>query len=374
MIFLILFILIHPVALKAMAPDGVHTIEDYRTLGFEKPEFDAACLVVHQSQGVQQTGVLVDSRIVLTTAHGLEKIFPQIRRSDRKNGFILFDSPGLKVFFEKKSSPPVNINVQKIIVDERYFEYEALSSRQGRYDFAFLILDSTPQNIKPATIEDRHEMHPHTLLTVISYGVSDIPDRMLLRRGFHLFERDQYVNTQRLSDSIQDGSSAQQSSLFFQPFFAQRPSNQNEGMLRAWEATQNWQLYGKGPYGLALPGTSGAPVFARIGNKEKLLGIITSFSKIDGDPLSKDSMTEVARILSNISRAQNYYQTIFALLYRVFSRAELDKTTFVKDPQTSNLLFNACLCRDTLPPKKPSFLEKLWLRLSNLFHIFFLIA
>lgn len=329
----------------SMAFDETHTEDDYINLSFEDPAFDAACAVIDSARRGAMTGVLVRPRVVMTAAHGVDFLFTQKDGTpspilQEKNGFFYIPVDSMYVKFRSKENDKADtddtvvqkIKVIAILVDARYFKGALTTSRTYIFDFAYLVLDGTPEGISPCKMESSVYVPNQTLLTVVSYGNSDRFEGRLdqaLRRAFRLYERDAYYgnDNQSIEGLSYKSRHLQESSLFFKPSqLTKKPDPlDDEVIIRSYDATQNWIQDHKKPYALALPGTSGSPVFASVSDvnpisgapikRTFLLGLISSFAHISGQFRYQTSTQEIDYILDTNHEALNQYQTIFSLPY-----------------------------------------------------------
>ena len=148
------------------------------------------------------------------------------------------------------------------------------------------------------------------LLTVLTYGSSDensfFSDLDISKesnsqlRGFYLFELDEYFSSTD-NDIFEEERPFLLSSIFFSE------KRYGEEALRTKEAISNWKYFNKLPYAMALPGTSGSPVFIKIGNEDCLLGMVVAYGNTDGSKVFKDI---------NLSDAISKMHTIIIPLYR----------------------------------------------------------
>ncbi len=308
---------------QAIAPDGIHTRDDYVQLSFESPVFDAACAVVDSSGG-SMTGVLVAPDIVVTAAHGIELIFNQSKSLQTTNDITIIPLTSLNVYFAGKSQTQA-VNVTHVLIDPRYFQS---GSREGKFDFAFLKLANRVNRIEPAELFDKEILPNNALMTVVTYGMSDLQSMMPsffgsrpVRRAFRLYERDTYFGRAEDPEVLKSSRYLQESSVFFKPLeqHARPTQADSEEIVRSYEATQNWIADGKKPYGLALPGTSGAPVFIRLTKdgkpKDYLYGLVSSYAHLSGQFHTRGNY-EMNHILTHLKQSQGEYQTIFSLFYR----------------------------------------------------------
>jgi hypothetical protein len=269
-----------------MMSDQRHSFVDYVELG---QSFECACFVLDQSNSVAMSGVLIASDIVVTCAHGI-----------KKNGRYI-------LHFYKKNKKIV-VTSSTALVDERY---KTLGSK---FDIAILRLDKPIKNIKPALIMSSIQLKiPLTVATCAN-------DK---KRGFYLYELDKYGD----ASSLFEERALHLSALFFNTSPDFKPST-DEMRIRNQEAIENWTKNGKGPYALALGGTSGAPVFVSYKGKKVLVGVVTSYSTLD------KKLEEPSKPLE----AMGQYQTIFIPFYLQTKDYDLSKAEFKIDKDFLDLI------------------------------------
>ena len=328
----------------AMAPDGIHTHEDYMQLSFDAPEFDAACAVVDSKVGVSMTGVLITPDIVVTAAHGIEAIFRKLKPTQTEHGIMTIPIKSIKVYFRGKSQT-IMADVTHVLLDPRYFQ-EA-NTREGKFDFAFLKLSMPVREITPAEFFQKETIPSNALMTVVTYGTSDIKAGMFswsgsqqaTRRAFRLYERDTYFGKAEDEEVLKSSRYLQESSVYFKPLKRNTKPEEtdSEEIVRSYEATQNWVADGKKPYGLGLPGTSGSPVFIRLSKngqtKDYLFALVSSYSHLTGQ-FRKRGVYEMDYILTNQKQSLGGYQTIYSLFYRhkTDEPAPPRHATYTQDP------------------------------------------
>jgi hypothetical protein len=198
----------------------------------------------------------------------------------------------------------------------------------------------------------------NTYMTVVSHGTSDKPfSTKIVKRAFRLYERDVYYGTANNDDALQSYRYLQESSLYFSPSsLSQKPATtDDEAIVRAYDATQNWKADYKRPYALALPGTSGAPVFMHMPNTKDvyLFGIINAYAHISGQFNHLDSEMECNSILINPVHAQNNYLTIYSLPYQMvaFSGQNSENRGYIFDTNVAQFLAIANAVAATYPEK-----------------------
>lgn len=328
----------------AMAPDGIHKHEDYVELSFDSPEFDAACAVVDSKVGVSMTGVLIAPDIVVTAAHGIEAIFRKLKPTQTEHGIMTIPIQSLRVYFRGRNHT-IMAETTHVLLDPRYFQEGNM--REGKFDFAFLKLSMPVKEITPAEFFHKEIIPSDALMTVVTYGTSDVKEgafswfgsRQPIRRAFRLYERDTYFGRADDEEVLKSSRYLQESSVYFKPLKrnAKPEETDSEEIVRSYEATQNWVADGKKPYGLGLPGTSGSPVFIRLTKngrtKDYLFALVSSYAHLTGQ-FHKKGAYEMDHILANQKQSLGGYQTIYSLFYRNKTDEPAPKhhATYTQDP------------------------------------------
>ncbi|MDP3372536.1 MAG: hypothetical protein Q8S21_06605 [Candidatus Paracaedibacteraceae bacterium] len=333
----------------AIVPDTIHNHDDYVELSFEAPEFNAACAVIDSKAGVTMTGVLVAPNIVLTAAHGIEAIVNKLNPTETKHGIMAMPITTINVYFKGRNQTRMG-QASHVLMDPRYFE--KANKRQGKFDFAFLRLVTPIEGITPAVLFQKAIIPSNALMTVVTYGTADLKPSVfswggipVTRRAFRLYERDTYFSRSDDAEEIKSSRYLQESSVFFKILkraIKPEPTDPEE-IIRSYEATQNWHADGSKPFGLALPGTSGSPVFIRLienGKKvDYLFGLVSSFSHLTGQ-FRKRGHSEMDYILSDVKNCMGGYQTIYSLFYRTdtFEKSAPNTAIYSQDPQFKMLM------------------------------------
>ena len=319
----------------ALSYDALHKESDYIELAQEKPEFESACAVSDNDSHMSQSGVLIAADVVATAAHGMEAAIKTLPHQINK-GIVKIATPSMKVIFVGGKSQ--TIDVEYVLLDARYFQN--LGTRESKFDFAFLKLKHTAVGIEPAALFDSESIPNDAVLTVVSHGMSDASmfNMSLMKRAFRLYERDFYYGNSHDDDILKNHRVTQESSIYFEPLtdISTPLPTASENVMRSFEATKNWIKDGKKPYALALPGTSGAPVFVRLNKdgkeKEYVFGLVNSFSSLSGMFHGKESK-EHQYILGNKKKALGAYQTIFCPMYKNVQSLENTRSkTYERDP------------------------------------------
>ena len=312
---MVFFTLAEVMPAQAMLSDGAHQQQDYQNLAYENAAFESACQIVDHKGQISQTGVLVDHNVVATAAHGVIEMIKN-RQLTVKNDPLYVDQ--VQVVFIHHGQL-FTVDVDCVLVDARYTENSGL---QAKHDVALIKLKNSIYHIQPAKIFTTQIIPDQALLTVVSFGMADQPHSPTIKRAFRLFERDTYHLGGLDDEELAARRSLLQSSLFFKPNekLTQPSEHADEETIRVFEATQNWLKADKKAYALALPGTSGAPVFVRMEvngkTEEYLFGIVTSFAHLSGRFQAPKGQPEHEYILRYPQLAFNNYQTIFALFYQ----------------------------------------------------------
>ncbi|MBY0281102.1 MAG: S1 family peptidase [Alphaproteobacteria bacterium] len=325
----------------AMVSDGAHGEQSYIKLAKEKSSFESACSVHDSKTSISQTGVLIAPNVVATAAHGIASILAKTN-STLKSPTTIVPVSDLTVTFDTNGWCSV-YQAESVLIDSRYLNN--LPGVEAKYDIAFIKLKEDVRGIEPAKVFTNAEVPLNSPLHVVTFGNADLSKNSLLKRAFKLYEMDAYFSHPFDEEALALNRSVLVSSLFFKPDEAlKKPSlSSDEVTIRTYEATQNWLKDGKGPYALALPGTSGAPVFVTLmvnGRKQDyLFGIITSFAHLSGRHQAPKGQPEYQYILENREKVFGQYQTIFALFYEednLYSKANSKR--YRRDKYLSSLL------------------------------------
>ncbi|RZI47127.1 trypsin-like serine peptidase [Candidatus Finniella inopinata] len=301
--------------LHAMLSDGIHQQRDYEDLANESTEFDSTCYVLDHKAQISQTGVLIAPDLVATAAHGVIEMI-QKRQQEPMNQPLPVEQVDVTFI---NNGQIFTAQAACVLVDARYTENSGL---QAKHDIALIKLKQPIHHIRPAKLFEKKTVPSQSVLTVVSFGMADQPKNPAIKRAFRLYERDTYHVGGLDEEELASKRSLLQSSLFFKPDKKlTQPSEQaDEETIRVFDATQNWIKDGEKPYALALPGTSGAPVFVRITENGKtedyLFGVVTSFAHLSGQFQAPKGVPEDEYILTRRQQSFNNYQTIFALFYK----------------------------------------------------------
>ena len=242
-----------------MVSDGTHNQQAYINLAKERSSFESTCSVHDNKTLISQTGVLIAPNVVATAAHGIASILAS-KDSTLKSPTTIVPVNDLNVTFDTNGWCSV-YHAESVLIDSRYLNN--LPGVEAKYDIAFIKLKEDVRGIQPAKIFPNAEVPLNSPLYVVTFGSADLSKNSLLKRAFKLYETDTYFSHPFDEEALALNRSVLVSSLFFKPDESlKKPSlSSDEIAIRTYEATQNWLKDGKGPYALALPGTSGAPVF-----------------------------------------------------------------------------------------------------------------
>lgn len=300
---------------------------------------EAVGRVVDNELNFLQTGVLISSNVVMTAAHGMQLLLDSGKYQVKDFGaYIVILPKKMTVSFTLKPGAEVTYSVASIVLDSRYVRFEP--GEQHKFDFAFLKIAQKVDNIKPLQLADQIHLEPDEPMIVITWGNSDIPTQNI-KRSFYLFEWSLFYPFLD-NDALQPLRKVMCSSIFFQPSnkLPMQPSiNDKENNQRRYYALKSWFEHGKKPYGLALPGTSGAPVLIENNTKTELFGVVMGYANLGDQKLSNTKdFTKFAQTPSNI---YNLFQTIIATPYRLNTDPEANKTAsrnFVLDKKYSEII------------------------------------
>lgn len=350
-----------------MLSDGIHTTQDY--INFSQANvFDSVCHINDRHNNVSQTGVLIGPDIVATAAHGVSHMIPSHYRPTSDEACIIPVDTVIAGFGSYFSSGYA-YKVVAVVIDPRYLQKEYMD--HGKFDIAFLKLEREVHGIKPAILFDKADIPNDATLIVGTFGASDLTESDNFKRAFMLLEMDTYQHNSNDLEIFSPVKSLSLSSIFFKPTqeLPDAPSlRETESVLRSYDANKKWHELNKPPYALALPGTSGAPVFVKlmINNKiqEYLFGIVTSFSPLSDYNLhSPKGINELDYILRE-KRESIYgrYQTIFALFYQIednYLKENHRKRSYRKDYNLTELLDKLKSYKSTPIKQKSSWFDNM---------------
>ncbi|HCU07352.1 MAG TPA: hypothetical protein DIC42_07260 [Holosporales bacterium] len=328
-------------ALKAMAPGYNFTNDDFIEYAKKIPEARSCCLIYSQDSQAQLSGVLIAPHIIATAAHGLTSILSNKPSRLVQKGFVSVPLQNSFVQFDKNTAYRANF----AYIDARYLDGEYAAA--SRYDIAFITVE-WPVIDRPAIpLLPILDIPKDVTFTIVSHGTSDLnsfwdilkfwkPSITFLKRAYDLLEWTPVSSPRVLKEDIQLIRTLAYSSIFFDARKTYRPYTvyDNSIFQRTMGAVYKWQQNGRPPFALALPGTSGSPVFARINQKLYLIGIVVAYAPIKGQFLAPNGTSELQKILYNPKAAIGEYHTIFALFYK---ENTTDHSTF---PGGSNFMLD----------------------------------
>lgn len=338
--------LLSQISCFALCGSPIHTPEDYIHFANERPSFDSACGIYDEKTQISQSGVLISPDIIATAAHGIVGILGKATPSDSDQTTVV-PVESVKIYFAQNGAI-YTYEAQAVIIDSRYLVSDP--GAHAKYDIAFIKLKHPITSIQPTKMFRNGQISSDMPLYVATFGNADRPKEPLQKRAFMLCELDNYFAHPLDGDSLALSRSILLSSLFFNPTeHLDNPGiNGDELTQRTFEANQNWLKYGKKPYALALPGTSGAPVYVTLNTNGKptdyLLGVVTSFSHLSGRFQAGFFQKEHEYILSSPRDAiVGSYQTILALPYLEDTQAISKKGSkilkaFRPDPFIANMI------------------------------------
>lgn len=294
------------------------SLKEHVSLAYDSLCHETAGLIVDKSLGFTQSGVLVRNNIVITAAHGMQLLLNAKYPTKDLGLYILITPNRLTVTFSKSPDQEVTYNVESVLLDSRYIRFEP--GDQHKFDIAILKLSEQVRDITPVNIEDELVLEPDVPMLVLTWGNADIPSKKL-KRGFYLFEWSLFFPNVD-EDPLANYRTVMISSLFFDPaneLPKEQPGvNELESVQRRYFALKSW-LHDKRPYGLALPGTSGAPVFVetKILGQQRMhfFGLVMGYATLGEEMhmISKNS----EEFSKNPKAAYNKYQTIITTPFRL---------------------------------------------------------
>lgn len=325
-----IFLVLWPCFVEAVLYDGVHTHCDYLNVPKDHKIYDAACGVYDRVKNTSASGVLVAPNVVATAAHVVEKLISDDMRKTHDT-FIHQKVFGVYVAFSKHET----YAVEEVIIHRRFLE-EAQNG-ETKFDIAFLKLKKWVKNRPVAKIADEFQLPKDFPYAVaITHGTSDLPHfKGIIRRGFYLYELSEFIVGREFLENVDVFGSASYSSIFFDPKTPLKMLSIHDDAddQRVQYALQSYQKNPK-PTGLALPGTSGSPVFVEVTiNGEKqfvLFGLVTSYSPLHNDRLWHLWKSEHEILIDDPAKAKNKYQTNISIFYQqsFLNSSPLRGTTF----------------------------------------------
>ncbi len=300
----------------AMVASG--TIREHVSLAYNSPQHETAALITDRNLGFTQSGVLVRRNIVITAAHGMQLLLNAKYPMKDLGAYLLITPKQLTVTFSISPDHETTYNVEYVLLDSRYIRFE--SGDQHKFDIAILKLSEPVEDITPVNLEEELALEPDVPMLVMTWGNADVPSQKL-KRGFYLYEWSLFFPNVD-EDALANYRTVMLSSIFFDPaneLPKVKPGvNEPESVQRRYFALKSW-LNDKRPYGLALPGTSGAPVFV----ETKILGIsrVHFFGLIMGYATLGEEMVLISKNNEDFAKdpknAYNKYQTIITTPFRL---------------------------------------------------------
>ena len=293
------------------------TVQEHQQLVYESPYHESAALITDNALGFSQSGVLVRKNIVLTAAHGMQLLLSAKYPIKDLGSYILITPKELYVTFSIDPQTKFSYKVETVLLDSRYIRFEV--GDQHKYDIAVLKLSRPVEYITPVPLEGEVTLEPDAPMLVQTWGNADIPNQKI-KRGFYFFEWALFFPNKD-EDPLANLRTVMLSSIFFAPADTLPPKpniNDFESVQRRYFALKSWLKY-KRPYGLALPGTSGAPVYIEtIANGKRslsLFGLVMGYASISEETAMVSKNTE--DLSKNISKVYNQYQTIITTPFRL---------------------------------------------------------
>lgn len=335
-------------ALKAVAPGYNFTQNDFVEYAKRIPEARSCCLIYSQDSQAQLSGVLISPYVIATAAHGLTSILANKPSRLVQKGFVRVPLHNSFVQFDESAVYRANF----AYIDARYLDGDYAET--SRYDISFITLERPVIDRPAIPLLPKLDIPQDVTFTVVSHGTSDLnsfwniltfwkPGITFLKRAYDLLEWTPVSSPRVLKEDIQLIRTLAYSSIFFDARKTYRPYTVYDNAIfqRTMCALYQWQKNGRPPFALALPGTSGSPVFVRIDQKLYLIGIVVAYAPIKGKLLAPDGTSELQKILYNPKAAIGEYHTIFALFYKentidpsLFSEG----SNFVLDPNVQRIL------------------------------------
>lgn len=305
-----------------MISDGIHADKAYEDLGALE-EFDSACHIYDKTSGISLSGVLISPTVVMTAAHGVLAMLKS-RNGSKKTEKNIVPLEGIEVFF-KTHNKKIHVSSKAVAFDLRYTEFNY--GMESHHDIAFIKLDHPIISIRPAVFFDDGYISGDIMLYALTWSTSDhffslgtvLPyffEQSPVRRSFCLLEYDIFYPSSLDGNEIIRPHSFLISSLFFDPFLITSTTQESSYIdTRNEIARQRWLKENKPPFGLAISGTSGGPVFAYTQGKYRLLGIVVSFAPTK-PTLSREQMDPKRLTLLPKTQLYRKFQTVIALCYQ----------------------------------------------------------
>lgn len=293
---------------------GSGTVQEHQALVYESLHHETAALITDEDLHFSQSGVLVRHNIVLTAAHGMQLLINAKYPMKDLGTYILITPKKLYVTFSTNQNTKITYKVESVLMDSRYIRFEA--GDECKYDIAILKLSESVNNIEPVNIADEIAFEEDVPMLVQTWGNSDIPSQKI-KRAFHFFEWCLFFPN-RDEDPLANYRTVMLSSIFFEPanVLPEKPNiNEPESVQRRYFALKSWLMHNQKPYGLALPGTSGAPVYIEKNGELSFFGLVMGYATLGEEALllSKDNES----FSKNPKAAYNKYQTIITTPFRL---------------------------------------------------------
>lgn len=274
-------------AAHAMVSSNLYTHQDYVKLAQNEKIYETACAITDPSTGANQSGVLISKNIVATAAHGVVHIL-DLKNIPIHDETVAIPVKNLFVTFTKPYQ--LKVEVTHVLVSPQYVT--KVMGKEAKYDIAFLKLKNPIDHITIPDFYNATSIDITMPAYVVTLGTLGSPEfTPLVARAFALLEFDHIYIHQLDEDTLATNKPILLSSIFFNPEENFNTTKDDEIISRNKTALKQWKKHNKPPYGLALYGSSGAPVFAHIqvGKQKKLalIGIITGFA-----PLGEKSFTK----------------------------------------------------------------------------------
>ena len=325
----------------ANAMVGSASMQDHIDLAKTLEFNEAVGRVVDDEQHFLQTGALIKPNVVITAGHGMQSLLDSGKYQVKDIGpYIVITPKKMTVTFTLKPGVEVTYTVESIVLDSRYIRFNP--GEQHKFDFAFLKLSQKVDGIKPIDLKNKVTLEQDTPMAVVTWGNADIPNKTA-KRAFYLFEWSLFYPFLD-DDALQPLRKVMVSSIFFQPTY-QVPTppslNDKENVQRRYYALKSWFRNGKKPYGLALPGTSGAPVLVGQNGTIELFGIVMGYANLGEKSLA--TAKDFAKFASDPNNAYDMFQTIVATPYRLDTDPAVNTTSsknFVLDKKYKEIIEN----------------------------------
>ena len=335
---LLLYTMILPQGVLGMIAAPTYLVQDYTKVVQEHPYGEAACLIEDPLHHIFQTGILVAPNLVLTAAHGIHSI---LKKRDIQDMWAICSTPDLCLLFYRKDGSIQKVMSSAVWIDNRYLE--DIQGKETKYDLAWVFLSEPIAGISIPSIAQDITITDKDYVSVLTLGHSDAPFSKPMPRGFFLFELDRYFSHSKDPETLNFVRSILLSSLYFNPatYHPIADINDTEQIVRNRKAVENWLRWGKKPYALGLPGTSGSGAFLhREGQPPALLGVVTAFAPLDGE--ETDHRTEDKAHMALLSKRQEClgaYQTIMTLLYKEdLNASSHHHGQYTLDPQVDKIM------------------------------------